>query len=546
MTADVVETATAARTYTVPAAVVASITNALSDPKLAEHPDAGLARTLATGKATVDDAIRVAEPADPLGDKLRGGTGGRLWADRIVASVMREMDREESATRDRFAYDPDTFAYVGITSDENEDLITQLVRFPREDSNLDRSEALTASGWLRAEFDFTGEDAHTYGVALDSSMFAFVASALTSDDVTGVLLAYGEPITFLPEAPLLASVADVHPSEDGDVYAVVDSNDTTAVMDVIMIAPGPVVYRRNAGEWEPDQAMLEAFYTATPPPIVELVGSTKEQLISQMDEKAANELVDTGAGLVVGDTETKGGVKGGSKPGNDVGAGTRNRVSGDKTPGKAGTEVPQLPGAPNPPEGRDKRTPEDAEEGPNSKPPVTASAVRDSYHRSLAAIAKMHQRELDAAARHYYSDEGYAEGFNLTAAIAAADARALGRQKALRTRALVAAGRDLQVARARATELENVVLPALTAASTNKPGQHNKPGQRRAESLRKYWVHGEGAMKIRWGTPGDFGRCVRQLRKYLGARTEGYCALRHKESTGMWTGEKRHLKKSSG
>lgn len=61
-----------------------------------------------------------------------------------------------------------------------------------------------------------------------------------------------------------------------------------------------------------------------------------------------------------------------------------------------------------------------------------------------------------------------------------------------------------------------------------------------AEKLRRYWLYGKGAAKIRWGTDGDWTRCVRQLSKYLGPRAKGYCALRHKEATGMWTGDRRH------
>lgn len=56
-----------------------------------------------------------------------------------------------------------------------------------------------------------------------------------------------------------------------------------------------------------------------------------------------------------------------------------------------------------------------------------------------------------------------------------------------------------------------------------------------AERLRRYWVHGEGAAKIRWGTPGDWDRCVRHLSKYLGVRAKGYCQLRHKEALGIYT-----------
>lgn len=61
-----------------------------------------------------------------------------------------------------------------------------------------------------------------------------------------------------------------------------------------------------------------------------------------------------------------------------------------------------------------------------------------------------------------------------------------------------------------------------------------------AEKLRRYWTVGPGGLKIRWGTGGDWTRCVRHLSKYLGPRAKGYCALRHKEMTGLWTGDKTH------
>ena len=59
-----------------------------------------------------------------------------------------------------------------------------------------------------------------------------------------------------------------------------------------------------------------------------------------------------------------------------------------------------------------------------------------------------------------------------------------------------------------------------------------------AEELRRYWTKGKGAAKIRWGTPGDWTRCVRQLSKYMGVRAKGYCQLRHKEATGVYTGSR--------
>lgn len=58
-----------------------------------------------------------------------------------------------------------------------------------------------------------------------------------------------------------------------------------------------------------------------------------------------------------------------------------------------------------------------------------------------------------------------------------------------------------------------------------------------AEKLRRYWVSGEGAAKIRWGEPGDFNRCVRLVSKYMDPeRAKGYCNLRHRDATGAAPG----------
>ena len=53
------------------------------------------------------------------------------------------------------------------------------------------------------------------------------------------------------------------------------------------------------------------------------------------------------------------------------------------------------------------------------------------------------------------------------------------------------------------------------------------------ERLHQYWVHGEGAAKIAWGTPGDFSRCVTELGKYV-HDPEGYCNLAHHSALGYY------------
>lgn len=60
-----------------------------------------------------------------------------------------------------------------------------------------------------------------------------------------------------------------------------------------------------------------------------------------------------------------------------------------------------------------------------------------------------------------------------------------------------------------------------------------KPGARR---LREYWVHGEGAAKIKWGVPGDFKRCVHHLEKYV-TDAEGLCNVYHRSALGVAPGQ---------
>jgi hypothetical protein len=58
------------------------------------------------------------------------------------------------------------------------------------------------------------------------------------------------------------------------------------------------------------------------------------------------------------------------------------------------------------------------------------------------------------------------------------------------------------------------------------------------DRLRDYWAYGEGAVKIGWGTPGDFNRCRTQLSKYVKEMyLSGYCANRHYDALGFWPGQ---------
>jgi F like protein len=57
--------------------------------------------------------------------------------------------------------------------------------------------------------------------------------------------------------------------------------------------------------------------------------------------------------------------------------------------------------------------------------------------------------------------------------------------------------------------------------------------------LKAYWLTGEGAAKIGWGTPGSFDRCVSNLRDDFPKDPEGLCANLYHEATGKWPGANR-------
>jgi len=83
------------------------------------------------------------------------------------------------------------------------------------------------------------------------------------------------------------------------------------------------------------------------------------------------------------------------------------------------------------------------------------------------------------------------------------------------------------------------------------PGTHDGPGwithPRATERIRRYWVRGKGAAKIRWGQPGDFNRCRRQLVKYVKNPDwlAGLCANMHKEAIKLWPGQEGGKRKHS-
>lgn len=92
-------------------------------------------------------------------------------------------------------------------------------------------------------------------------------------------------------------------------------------------------------------------------------------------------------------------------------------------------------------------------------------------------------------------------------------------------------------------EADAAAADPLAYAVTSNPSTKDGPGwithPDDTQRLRDYWTRGAGAAKIRWGQPGDFNRCRRQLAKYIPNQhyLAGTCSNMHKVALGVWPGQ---------
>jgi hypothetical protein len=82
----------------------------------------------------------------------------------------------------------------------------------------------------------------------------------------------------------------------------------------------------------------------------------------------------------------------------------------------------------------------------------------------------------------------------------------------------------------------SAVVEEFAPGTKDGPGWLTNPED--TARIRHYWVKGKGAAKIRWGVPGDFNRCRKQLVKYVQNPEwlAGLCSNMHKEALGFWPG----------
>lgn len=531
MAADVIISPASKRTYPVPVAVINAIQKTWNlTASIDSHPDSKLAATILNDrKITLDDVFKIHTAS---GDSdLRGGEAGRTWASKIVDGVIAEFDHDQEVQLAKIGYSND-YDYCGLTHPADEDVITAVVRVPVAESTLSHAEALTASAEWKPLFENRKLSTTTYTVLLERDLLAFTASAFL-DGARGVVLSYADPICFLESQPLVSSgMPDTLPSKSELIYAVVDATDTTAVLDVIKLKPGPQVYRRDGKSWVLDQTRLESLLSVQPPPIVRLTGDTLKSVLEQLDAGQANHVEpDDNGESATGEALKPQPVPAPAAPGEAAKPAAKPPAPIKSTPAKDTT-------ATNDPRSKPMKTTKpvpETEEYVGSKGGAITASLKAAYHDALVEGGVHFRLNCEDAARHYESDDGYL--FPLIASVKQYQIYNLEFDQRTRQEAMVAAVRAKRALETRERELTNLIMPLLADAQS----MHDvTPNQRKASALRKYWVGGKGAVKIAWGTSGDFTRCVRQLKKYLGARTEGYCAKRHKETVGYWPGDKKN------
>ena len=492
-------------------------------------PHRALTAAMAAGEPLTEPAVRlIAAPrtrcesefavadgitADRIERALWGGDSARSWARRIVASLdAQERAANEAALR-ALEYDPDTYGYAGLLDPEDDELLITTLRTPRACDSVPTLEweCFTASGWepLRARVLSN----QILPLNNDVLTLTLCASAVLEGS-GGVIIRFGEPVAWLPTTPLLAAV-DPESLDDFHVYAVVDGTDTAAVMSLIALSPGPVGYRREGGQWVPSTDVVSQLRSVSPPPIVEITGEMLTDVLEQVDAATGSE-----GSAFAPEPEPE------PEP-------TTPTQSASSAPVQASAAVMQ--------QQLDDETSEflerinemyAAEDARRARFEAGLESLRASGADADLLREPVSVMLADESARRRAAHER----------IAAAERAWEDRRRALRAAVVASAAADARTM-ATAFAFADVLYGASTSTEEVETLlaagglDRNRGG---AEHLRRYWTHGKGALKIRWGTPGDWTRCYRHLRKYLGARAAGYCQLRHKEATGVYTGDKKN------
>lgn len=264
-----------------------------------------------------------------------------------------------------------------------------------------------------------------------------------------------------PQSEAAKAASAIERSEDPLYLAIVDDVDKTAVMDVVAVIPGEdgaaEGWKRSAGEWVSDPDIVADIKGATPPPLVKLEDEAViKDVLRQVDESDGQE-------PVTDEVEPETGVS------EDAIAASAWELAGPSA------------------EVREKLA-KSGEAMPDGSYPI-----RNVSDLKKAIKAYGRAKNKTAAKKHIKKR-----------------ARALNRYDLVPEDWKAAA-----VFEDPGTELVGPFGEVVVAGGV--PGIADTPEDFRAVArLKRYWAFGPGALKIRWGTPGDLTRAHRHLAKYVG------------------------------
>jgi Putative peptidoglycan binding domain len=153
-----------------------------------------------------------------------------------------------------------------VSSIENTDIVVGLA---------DQNAVWRGSEW---SIGALADDEELFRLTTDE--VAFAIDSLTAGAKGLVLMDY-LPMAWLDRELPIKAAADVPPN--GKVVAIVDEFDPNAVLDCVLITPGPVVKKRHNGEWVVDRGYLAKLTSVKPPKLVVLQPEQIDGVVSQVD-----------------------------------------------------------------------------------------------------------------------------------------------------------------------------------------------------------------------------------------------------------------------
>lgn len=202
--------------------------------------------------------------------------GGSMTGDAILAAVTRDdevgawaagvVQREMDALGVELGR-----RYYGVLDPSTPEALVAAVIRTGGDGGIERHDG--SSGWdpVPPEMEPVGLEC----AVLDDP--GDVMAAVTAAAHGGWLLRAATPKCRMASAVTAAAGAT------GSLFAIVDDFDTTAVLELIQVEPGPKVSRRENGEWVPDGAILGQLNSVDPPQVVPVGPDIADQIISQVD-----------------------------------------------------------------------------------------------------------------------------------------------------------------------------------------------------------------------------------------------------------------------